>query len=121
MAYVIEYEVDGKKQYAHDAATFEEYLGSLGLDITRDTLKKMFYEEIYDDILEDLSSGVTQLNCDALVGDSLANYQWAIKSEVDDISNDIYESLLSNSRKGNTKADIAKRLKNYIDNLYDII
>lgn len=121
MADVIEYEVDGKKQFAHDVTTFHEYLESLGFDITMEQLKNMFYEEIYDDILEDLSSGVTQLNCDALVGDALANYQWAIKSEVDDISNDIYESLLSNSRKGNTKADIARRLKNYIDNLYDII
>ena len=121
MAAVIEYEIDGKKRYAHDTATFQEYLESLGIGITREALKEMFYDEIYDDIIEDISSGVTQLNCDGLVGDSLANYQWAIKSEVDDIANDIYESLLSNSRKGNTKADIAKRLKNYIDNLYDII
>lgn len=121
MATVIEYEVDGKKRYAHDTTTFHEYLDSLGLNVTREKLKEMFYEEIYDDILEDLSSGVTQLKCDSLLGDDLANYRWAIQSEVDDIANDIYESLLSNSRKGNTKADIAKRLKNYIDNLYDII
>lgn len=121
MAAVIEYEVDGQKKWAHDMTTFQDYLDSLGIDITKEMLKEMFYDEIYDDILEDVSSGVTQLNCDALVGDTLANYQWAIKSEVDDIYNDIYESLLSNSRKGNTKADIAKRLKNYIDNLYDII
>lgn len=121
MAAIIEYEVDGKKQYAHNTNTFHEYLDSLGVNITREALKEMFYDEIYDDIIEDLSSGVTQLNCDGLIGDNLANYQWAIKSEVDDIYNDIYESLLSNSRKNNTKADIAKRLKNYIDNLYDII
>ena len=121
MAAVIEYEVDGKKQWAHDMTTFQDYLDSFGIGVTKETLKEMFYEEIYDDILEDHSSGVTQLNCDALIGDNLSNYQWAIKSEVDDIYNDIYESLLSNSRKNNTKADIAKRLKNYIDNLYDII
>lgn len=117
MAAVIEYEVDGRKRFAHDMETFEEYFNSIGLDVTRDTFKEMFYEEIYDDVLEDLSSGATQLNIDALVGDDLSRYREAIRSEIDDISNDIYESLLSNSRKGNTKADIARRLKNYLDNL----
>ena len=121
MASVIEYEVNGKKQFAHDIATFQDYLDSCGLNVSRDMLKEMFYEEIYDDILQDLSSGVTQLNCDALVGDDLSNYQWAIKSEVDELYDDIYKSLLSNSRKNNTKADIAKRLKIYVDNLYDLI
>lgn len=121
MATIIEYEVNGKKRYAHDQETVKDYLESLGINITKDILKEMFYEEIYDDVLEDISTGVTELNVDALVGDKLFNYQWAIKSEVDDISNDIYESLLSNARKNNTKADIARRLKTYLDNLYDII
>lgn len=121
MATVIEYEVNGKKRYAHDLETVEDYFDSLGANITKDMLKEMFYEEIYDDVLEDISTGVTELKIDALTGDDLANYRYAIQSEVDDISNDIYESLLSNVRKNNTKADIARRLKTYLDNLYDII
>lgn len=121
MASVIEYEVNGSKRFAHDMRTFQEYLDFLGVNITKDMLKEIFYDEIYDDILEDVSSGVTKLNCDAMVGDTLYNYQWAIKSEIDDLYEDIYNSLLSNSRKNNTKADIAKRLKTYVDNLYDLV
>lgn len=123
MATIIQYEIDGVTRYAHDVRTFNEYLSYLGID--KDVVRNMFYddvaEEIEDQLLDDISNGRRELPVDGMIGDRFFNYQYAIKSEVDDLENDIYESLLSNSRKGNTKADIAHRLKNIIDNLHDYV
>ena len=123
MAIVIQYEIDGITHYAHDVTTFNEYLAYHGID--KDVVRGMFYdeiaEEVEDQLYDDLSHGRRELPVDGMIGDRFFNYQYAIRSEVDDLENDIYESLLSNSRKGNTKADIARRLKNIIDNLHDYV
>lgn len=123
MATVIQYDIDGVTHYAHDVRTFNEYLSHLGID--KDVVRDMFYdeiaEEVEDQLLDDISHGRRELPVDGMIGDRFFNYQYAIKSEVDDIENDIYESLLSNSRKGNTKADIARRLKIIIDNLHEYV
>lgn len=123
MATVIQYEINGVTHYAHDLDTFNEYLAYHGID--KDLVRDMFYEdiaeEVEDQLYDDFSHGRRELPVDGLIGDRFFNYQEAIRSEVNDLENDIYESLLSNSRKGNTKADIAYRLKNIIDNLHDYV
>lgn len=123
MAETFGYEVNGVTKYVHDADTFKEYLRLFGIDT--EMVKSMFYdeieEEIEDSIIDDYQHGRRDTNCDGLLGDAFYKYQDALRSEVEDLQNDIYESLLSSSRKNNTKADIARRLKNIIDNLYDLI
>lgn len=119
MAEILRYEIDGVTKFAHDADTFKEYLRLL--DIDPEMVKSMFYEEIEeeieDSILDDYEHGRRDPRCDGLLGDAFYKYQDSLKSEIDDLENDIYESLLSSSHKNNTKADIARRLKNIIDNL----
>ena len=115
MAEILQYEVDGVTRFVHDADTFKEYLQLLDIDL--ETVKSMFYEEIEDSVLDDYRHGRRDPRCDGLLGDAFYMYQDSLKSEIDDLENDIYESLLSSRRKNNTKADIARRLKNIIDNL----
>lgn len=119
MAEILQYEVDGVTRFVHDADTLKEYLRLLDIDI--ETVKSMFYEEIEeeieDSVLDDYRHGRRDLGCDGLLGDAFYMYQDSLKSEIDDLENDIYESLLSSRHKNNTKADIAHRLKNIIDNL----
>lgn len=119
MAEILQYEIDGVTRFVHDADTFKEYLQLLDIDL--ETVKSMFYEEIEEEIedriLNDYQHGRIDPRCDGLLGDAFNKYQEGILNEIEDLENDIYESLLSSSRKNNTKADIARRLKNIIDNL----
>lgn len=123
MAEIFQYEVDGVTKTVHDANTFKEYLQLF--DIDPDMVKSMLYdeieEEIEDSILDDYEHGRRDPNRDGLLGDAFYKYQDALRNEIEDLRNDIYESLLSSSRKNNTKADIARRLKNIIDNLDNLI
>ena len=100
-----------------------EELKESGLDVGEGTVEaeKMFEEEIEDSILDDYERGRRDPNCDGLLGDAFYKYQDALRNEIEDLRNDIYKSLLSSSRKNNTKADIARRLKNIIDNLDNLI
>ena len=119
MAEILQYEMDGVTRFAHDADTFKEYLRLL--DIDPETVESMFYEEIEEEIedriLDDYKHGRRDPRCDGFLGDAFYRYQDGLMSEINDLENDIYESLLSSKRKNNTKADIARRLKNIIDNL----
>lgn len=123
MAEIFGYEVNGVTKYVHDADTFKEYLRLFGID--PEMVKSMLYEEIEeeigDSILDDYERGRRDPNRDGLLGDAFYKYQDALRNEIEDLRNDIYKSLLSSSRKNNTKADIARRLKNIIDNLDNLI
>lgn len=119
MAMVFEYAANGVTKVAHDADTLREYLQTLDIDF--ETIKSMLYEEIEEEIedriLDDYQHGRVDTRCDGLLGDAFFRYQEGIQNEIEELENDIYESLLSSSRKNNTKADIARRLKDIIDNL----
>lgn len=123
MAETFAYEVNGVTKFVHDADTFREYLRLFGID--PEMFRAMFYEEIEeeieDSILDDYKHGRRDSRCDGLLGDAFDIYREGIQNEIDDLENDIYESLLSSSRKNNTKVDIARRLKNIIDNLRDLV
>lgn len=123
MAMVFEYAANGVTKVVHDADSLREYLRSLDLD--PETIKSIFFEEIEDEvedrILDDYQHGRIDPRCDGLLGDAFYKYQDGIRNEIEELENDIYESLLSSSRKNNTKADIARRLKNIIDNLNDLV
>lgn len=115
--------INGKEFWVDDEHTFEPVLEALGLtkeDVfyyLYDFIAEMTKEELYkpgSTMLEDIAGSV-----DGRIGDSWYRYLDGIRSEVNDLQNDIHESLLSPSRKNNTKADIARRLKNIISNLYD--
>lgn len=56
---------------------------------------------------------------EGLIGDDLYCMQEALENEVSEIQNEI-GNLTSNARKGNTKADIARRLQINVDNLMHI-
>ena len=95
------------KQFGIDrldfAALMEEY-----------TIKPQEHPELqkmYDDIIEDNKSYTDGLLGDDfyIAGDELRNAQEEIRAEID--------NLRSNSRKNNTKADIAKRLENIVANM----
>lgn len=119
--------INGKEFWVDDEHTFEPVLEALGL--TKEDVFGYMYnfllerakEEVYN---EASAAGVCNSlygdAFDGVIGDSWFRYREALKSEIDDLQNEVYESLLSPSRKGNTKADIARRLKTIIDNLYDI-
>ena len=118
MAYVITndgqmiYNLNGfldlvNKQFGIDrldfAALMEEY-----------TIKPQEHPELqkmYDDIIEDNRGYTDGLYGDDfyIAGDELRNAQEEIRAEID--------ALRSNSRKNNTKADIAKRLENIVANM----
>lgn len=118
MAYVITndcqtiYDLNGfldlvNKQFGIDrfdfAALMEEY-----------TIKPQEHPELqkmYDDIIEDNRDHTDGLYGDDfyIAGDELRNAQEEIRAEID--------NLRSNSRKNNTKADIAKRLENIVANM----
>lgn len=115
--------INGKEFWVDDEYTFEPVLEALGLtkeDVLYylyDFITEMTKEEICSPgstILEEISYSV-----DGRIGDSWYRYLDGIRSEVNDLQNDIHESLLSPSRKNNTKADIARRLQTIINNLYD--
>ena len=120
--------VNGKEFWVDDEHTFEPVLEALGL--TKEDVFGYMYDFLLDRAKEEAykeasAAGVCNSLLygdafDGVVGESWFKYREALKSEIDDLQNDIYESLLSPSRKNNTKADIARRLKNIIDNLYDI-
>lgn len=115
--------VNGKEFWIEDESTFGDFLEAVGL--TKDDVVAYMYDRMMDEFIAEAArwgqcSSMYGDGFDGLIGDSYFKYRDAIKSEIDDLNNDIYASLLSPSRKGNTKADIAKRLKNIIDNLYDI-
>lgn len=115
--------INGKEFWVDDEHTFEPVLEALGL--TKEDVFGYMYKFMTDMALEEMCKpGSTMLEeiggfVDGRIGDSWYRYLDGIRSEVNDLQNDIYESLLSPSRKNNTKADIARRLKNIIDNLYD--
>lgn len=115
--------INGKEFWVDDEHTFEPVLEALGL--TKGDVFYYLYDFITEMTKEEICSpGSTMLeeiggSVDGRIGDSWYRYLDGIRSEVNDLQNDIYESLLSPSRKNNTKADIARRLKNIIDNLYE--
>lgn len=115
--------INGKEFWVDDEHTFEPVLEALGL--TKEDVFGYMYDFLTNELTEEMSRpGSTMLDeisdsIDGKLGDSWYRYLDGIRSEVNDLQNDIYESLLSPSRKNNTKADIARRLKNIIDNLYD--
>lgn len=115
--------INGKEYWVDDESTFEPVLEALGL--TKEDVFYYLYDFMTDMMQEEICKpGSTMLeeigdSVDGRIGDSWYRYLDGIRSEVNDLQNDIYESLLSPSRKNNTKADIARRLKVIIDNLYD--
>jgi len=56
---------------------------------------------------------------EGLLGDDWAEVSHAIQQECDDLRNEV-DNLESRSRKGNTRADIAKRLSTILENIYDL-
>lgn len=115
--------INGKEFWVDDEHTFEPVLEALGL--TKEDVFGYMYDFLTNELKEEVfRPGSTMLDeisdsIDGKLGDSWYRYLDGIRSEVNDLQNDIYESLLSPSRKNNTKADIARRLKNIIDNLYE--
>lgn len=82
------------------------------------TIKPQEYPElqkIYDDIIEDNRNHTDGLHGDDfyIACEEIRNTQEEIRAEID--------ALRSNSRKGNTKADIARRLENIVSNMDGIL
>lgn len=115
--------INGNEFWVDDEHTFEPVLEALGL--TKEDVFGYMYDFLTNELKEEVfRPGSTMLDeisgsIDGKLGDSWYRYLDGIRSEINDLQNDIYESLLSPSRKNNTKADIARRLKNIIDNLYE--
>lgn len=115
--------VNGKEYFVDDEHTFEPVIEALG--ITKEDIAAWLYDYLYENLIDEIiadmgSNGGSSLygaRYDGLIGDSWFKFLDGLRAEVNDLENDIYESLLAPSRKGNTKADIAARLKTIIDNL----
>lgn len=75
------------------------------------------YEEVANYFLR-FEEPVTE-TFEGLCGDDLYEVNRAFASEVDDLDS-IISSLRSNSRKGNTRADIANRLEDVKANIEDL-
>lgn len=79
------------------------------------------YDEAYNDIREDISrNGLAAVGLDGLAGDAYINFDYELRGIYNEID-EVMSCLLAPSRKGNTKADIYKRLKVAFDELGDML
>lgn len=101
-------EVNGKSYWIDDADSFIGFLGDLGIS------KGDAATYLYADIEDKKTRG------DGIFGDDYYEVIEAIHSECEDLKAEI-DNLRSNSRKNNTKLDIARRLEAIYANLWDIL
>lgn len=100
--------VNGKDYWIDRPCDFYEMLSDIGIN---EADANSYLSREYREELE---------NVDGVTGDDYYIFVEQIDNAIQEVRDEI-EALRSNSRKGNTKADIARRLEIIMDNLYNFV
>lgn len=100
--------VNDKDYWIDRPCDFYEMLSDIGID---EADANSYLSREYREELE---------NVDGVTGDDYYIFVEQIDNAVQEVRDEI-AALRSNSRKGNTKADIARRLEIIMDNLYNFV
>lgn len=100
--------VNGKDYWIDRPCDFYEMLSDIGID---EADANSYLSREYREELE---------NVDGVTGDDYYILVEQIDNAIQEVRDEI-EALRSNSRKGNTKAEIARRLEIIMDNLYNFV
>ena len=100
--------VNGKDYWIDRPCDFYEMLSDIGFN---EADANSYLSREYREELE---------NVDGVTGDDYYIFVEQIDNAVQEVRDEI-AALRSNSRKGNTKADIARRLEIIMDNLYNFV
>lgn len=100
--------VNGKDYWIDRPCDFYEMLSDIGIneDDANSYLSREYREELE--------------NVDGVTGDDYYIFVEQIDNAIQEVRDEI-AALRSNSRKGNTKAEIARRLEIIMDNLYNFV
>lgn len=100
--------VNGKDYWIDRPCDFYEMLSDIGIsEADANSYLSREYREELD-------------NVDGVTGDDYYIFVEQIDSAIQEVQDEI-AALRSNSRKGNTKAEIASRLETIMDNLYNFV
>lgn len=100
--------VNGKDYWIDRPCDFYEMLSDIGIN---EADANSYLSREYREELE---------NVDGVTGDDYYIFVEQIDNAIQEVRDEI-EALRSNKRKGNTKAEIARRLEIIIDNLYNFV
>lgn len=100
--------VNGKDYWIDRPCDFYEMLSDIGID---EADANSYLSREYREELE---------NVDGVTGDDYYIFVEQIDNAIQEVRDEI-AALRSNSRKGNTKAEIARRLDIIMDNLYNFV
>lgn len=100
--------VNGKDYWIDRPCDFYEMLSDIG--INEDDANSYLSREYRDELC----------NVDGVTGDDYYIFVEQIDNAIQEVRDEI-AALRSNSRKGNTKAEIARRLEIIMDNLYNFV
>ena len=100
--------VNGKDYWIDRPCDFYEMLSDIGID---EADANSYLSREYREELE---------NVDGVTGDDYYIFVEQIDNAIQEVRDEI-AALRSNSRKGNTKAEIARRLEIIMDNLYNFV
>lgn len=100
--------VNGKDYWIDRPCDFYEMLSDIGIN---EADANSYLSREYREELE---------NVDGVTGDDYYIFVEQIDNAIQEVRDEI-EALKSNKRKGNTKAEIARRLETTMDNLYNFV